>query len=132
MMWEFEELPEIAENSYKYVQICMNTLRQRSAHPCKESGVCLYELKNAINTKWNVDILEPIHWIEEHCLPKDTKIFLRSSHQPTKGEILTTAIIVDTKYRTFKAQKILFRSRLSRSETTPNDSVRIWYFYIYW
>jgi hypothetical protein len=123
------KLPKILTNMYKYAWI---PFAKDLVIDCKEGGVCFYELRNAINTKWNVDILEPIEWIEEHCLPKDTKMFLRSSHQPAKGEILTADIIVDTKHRTFKGQRISFRSRLSRSETTPNDSVKIWYFYIYW
>ena len=38
------------------------------------------ELREALNTKWNVDILEPMEGIGGHCLPKDTKMFLESSN----------------------------------------------------
>jgi UDP-N-acetyl-D-mannosaminuronate dehydrogenase len=42
------------------------------------------ELRDALNTKWNVEILEPREGIGRHCLPKDTKMFLESTpHRST-------------------------------------------------
>jgi UDP-N-acetyl-D-mannosaminuronate dehydrogenase len=56
------------------------------------------ESRDALNTKWKVDILEPREGIAGHCLPKDTKMFLRSSNR-NKSKILTAATEVDEEYR---------------------------------
>ena len=50
------------------------------------------ELRDALNTKWNVEILEPREGIGGHCLPKDTRMFLESS-----------AMEVDQDYRRLRA-----------------------------
>jgi UDP-N-acetyl-D-mannosaminuronic acid dehydrogenase len=54
---------------------------------CKENGVSFSELRNALNTKWNVNVLEPRDGIGGHCLPKDTKMFLESS-KVTRSKIV--------------------------------------------
>jgi UDP-glucose 6-dehydrogenase len=59
-----------------------------------------------LNTKWNVEILEPREGIGGHCLPKDTKMFLESS-VAVKSKILTAAIKVDEDYREYKAKREL-------------------------
>jgi UDP-N-acetyl-D-mannosaminuronic acid dehydrogenase len=56
------------------------------------------ELRDALNTKWNVNILEPREGIGGHCLPKDTKMFLQSSKY-IRSRILTAAVDVDHKYK---------------------------------
>jgi UDP-N-acetyl-D-glucosamine dehydrogenase len=33
------------------------------------------DLRHAVNTKWNVQILEPREGIGGHCIPKDTEMF---------------------------------------------------------
>lgn len=72
----------------------------------------------ALNTKWNVNILEPRDGIGGHCLPKDTRMFLQSS-KSIKSKILTAALEVDQDYR---------RLRQSRLELEPeilcNDIVK--------
>jgi UDP-N-acetyl-D-mannosaminuronic acid dehydrogenase len=55
------------------------------------------ELRDALNTKWNVNILEPRAGIGGHCLPKDTRMFLQSS--ASKSKILSAAMEVDIDYR---------------------------------
>jgi UDP-N-acetyl-D-mannosaminuronic acid dehydrogenase len=55
-------------------------------------------LRDSLNTKWNVNILEPREGIGGHCLPKDTKMFLNSS-KSIKSKILEAAIEVDNEYR---------------------------------
>ncbi|HYZ59817.1 MAG TPA: hypothetical protein VE544_09190, partial [Nitrososphaeraceae archaeon] len=55
-------------------------------------------LRDSLNTKWNVNILEPREGIGGHCLPKDTKMFLNSS-KSIKSRILEAAIDVDNEYR---------------------------------
>jgi len=58
---------------------------------------------DAINTKWNVNILEPRDGIGGHCLPKDTKMFLQSSNR-SKSKILTAAMDVDQDYKRFRTK----------------------------
>jgi UDP-N-acetyl-D-mannosaminuronic acid dehydrogenase len=55
-------------------------------------------LRDSLNTKWNVNVLEPREGIGGHCLPKDTKMFLNSS-KSIKSKILEAAIEVDNEYR---------------------------------
>jgi UDP-N-acetyl-D-mannosaminuronic acid dehydrogenase len=57
-----------------------------------------------VNTKWNVDILEPREGIGGHCLPKDTKMFLQSS-KSIRNKIVSAAIEVDQDYRTYRQTK---------------------------
>ncbi|HET7148097.1 MAG TPA: hypothetical protein VFI73_06300, partial [Candidatus Nitrosopolaris sp.] len=55
----------------------------------------------ALNTKWNVNILEPREGIGGHCLPKDTKMFLHSS-KSMNSKILAAAMEVDQDYRGYR------------------------------
>ena len=61
------------------------------------------ELRDALNTKWNVEILEPRDGIGGHCLPKDTKMFLQSSNR-RQNKILRAAMNVDEEYKRFRAK----------------------------
>jgi hypothetical protein len=60
------------------------------------------ELRDALNTKWNINILEPREGIGGHCLPKDTKMFLQKS---LKSKILTGAMEVDEDYRSYRQSR---------------------------
>jgi UDP-N-acetyl-D-mannosaminuronate dehydrogenase len=53
------------------------------------------EVREACNTKWNVDMPEARTGIGGHCLPKDVRYV--TSLAPT--EMLECAIKVDEKYR---------------------------------
>jgi UDP-N-acetyl-D-mannosaminuronic acid dehydrogenase len=61
-------------------------------------------LRDSLNTKWNVNILEPREGIGGHCLPKDTKMFLSSS-KSTKSKIVGAAIEVDNEYRGYRESR---------------------------
>jgi UDP-N-acetyl-D-mannosaminuronic acid dehydrogenase len=67
---------------------------------CQENGINFPELRNALNTKWNVSILEPRGGIGGHCLPKDTRMFLQSSKY-FKSKILKSAIEVNQEYKQY-------------------------------
>ncbi|HYZ60670.1 MAG TPA: hypothetical protein VE544_13510, partial [Nitrososphaeraceae archaeon] len=62
------------------------------------------ELRDSLNTKWNVNILEPREGIGGHCLPKDTKMFLNSS-KSIKSKIIGAALEVDDEYRTYRENR---------------------------
>ena len=70
---------------------------------CQANNINFPELRDALNTKWNVNILEPRDGIGGHCLPKDTKMFLQSSNR-SKSKILIAAMDVDEDYKRFRAK----------------------------
>ncbi|HZB98478.1 MAG TPA: NAD(P)-binding domain-containing protein, partial [Nitrososphaeraceae archaeon] len=73
---EIAELAKIVENAHRYLQIAF---AEDLYIYCQANNISFPELRDAVNTKWNVHILEPREGIGGHCLPKDTKMFLQSS-----------------------------------------------------
>ncbi len=99
---EIAEISKIAENAHRYLQIAFaEDLYLYS----QANEINFAELREALNTKWNVNILEPRDGIGGHCLPKDTKMFLQSSRSPNKSKILDAAIEVDRAYREYRQAK---------------------------
>lgn len=99
---EIAEISKIAENAHRYLQIAFaEDLYLYS----QANGINFAELREALNTKWNVNILEPRDGIGGHCLPKDTKMFLQSSHSSNKSKILSAAIEADRSYRSYRQAK---------------------------
>src|ERR687887_2209741 len=94
------EITKIAENTHRYLQIAF---AEDLYIYCQTNDINFSELRDALNTKWNVHILEPREGIGGHCLPKDTKMFLQSSNA-RKSKILSAAIEVDEDYKTFRAK----------------------------
>ena len=111
---EIAELSKIAENAHRYLQIAF---AEDLYLYCQENNLNFSELRDALNTKWNVNILEPREGIGGHCLPKDTRMFLQSS-KSIKSKILTAAIEVDQDYRQYR-QIRASKSTLSHSVSPP-------------
>ena len=99
---EIAEITKIAENAHRYLQIAF---AEDLYLYCKANNLSFPELREAINTKWNVNILEPRDGIGGHCLPKDTKMFLQSS-KSIKSKILMAALEVDQEYRRHRQSRI--------------------------
>lgn len=97
---EIAELTKIIENSHRYLQIAF---AEELYLYCQANNILFSDLRDALNTKWNVEILEPREGIGGHCLPKDTRMFLNSSNM--KSKILQSAIEVDSLYRDFRSRK---------------------------
>jgi UDP-N-acetyl-D-mannosaminuronate dehydrogenase len=93
---EIAELSKIVENADRYLQIAF---AEDLYMFCKANQISFGELRDAINTKWNVNILEPRDGIGGHCIPKDTRMFLESSE--IKSKILIAAQEVDKDYRRY-------------------------------
>ena len=91
------ELTKIVENAHRYLQIAF---AEELYLYCKSNGISFPELRESLNTKWNVEILEPRDGIGGHCLPKDTKMFINSSNS-IKSKILQAAMDIDEDYRVF-------------------------------
>jgi nucleotide sugar dehydrogenase len=117
---EIAELTKIIENSHRYLQIAF---AEELFLYCQASGVDFWELRKALNTKWNVNILEPREGIGGHCLPKDTKMFLNSSNL-VRSKIISAAIEADEEYKravlatspTIKGLKARFADTLPNSK----------------
>jgi UDP-N-acetyl-D-mannosaminuronic acid dehydrogenase len=107
---EVAELAKIVENAHRYLQIAF---AEDLYIYCQANNISFPELRDAVNTKWNVHILEPREGIGGHCLPKDTKMFLQSS-KSIKSKILQAAIEVDQDYRRYR------ESRGMRSLISPS------------
>ena len=98
---EIAELTKIIENANRYMQIAF---AEDLYLYCHANNVNFAELKDALNTKWNVDILEPLDGIGGHCLPKDTKMFIQSSRS-IRSKILLAAMEVDEDYRRYRQSR---------------------------
>jgi len=96
---EIAGITKIAENAHRYLQIAF---AEDLYLYCQANDIDFAELRVALNTKWNVDILEPRDGIGGHCLPKDTKMFLQSSQSSGKSKVLTAALKVDRDYRRYR------------------------------
>jgi UDP-N-acetyl-D-mannosaminuronate dehydrogenase len=95
---EIAEITKIAENAHRYLQIAF---AEDLYLYCQANNINFAELREALNTKWNVDILEPRDGIGGHCLPKDTKMFLQSS-KSIRSKMLAAAMEVDEDYRRYR------------------------------
>src|SRR5215471_5131171 len=98
---EVAETTKVAENAHRYLQIAF---AEELYLYCQANNINFPELRDALNTKWNVEILEPREGIGGHCLPKDTKMFLESS-KGTRSKILTAAMSVDEDYREYRIKR---------------------------
>ena len=97
---EIAEITKVVENAHRYLQIAF---AEDLYLYCQANNINFPELRDALNTKWNVNILEPREGIGGHCLPKDTKMFLQSSNE-RKSKILTAAMEVDEDYRRYRTK----------------------------
>jgi UDP-N-acetyl-D-mannosaminuronate dehydrogenase len=111
---DIAEMTKTIENAHRYLQIAF---AEDLYLYCQANNVNFSELRDALNTKWNVNILEPREGIGGHCLPKDTRMFLQSS-KSIKSKILTAAVEVDQDYRRYRQQ-------LARSDDILSSQINI-------
>lgn len=114
---ETAELTKIAENAHRYLQIAF---AEDLYLYCQANNLNFSELRDALNTKWNVNILEPREGIGGHCLPKDTRMFLQSSKSSIKSKILTAAMEVDEDYRKYRESTV--HKKTTTTSTTSAES----------
>jgi UDP-N-acetyl-D-mannosaminuronate dehydrogenase len=94
---EIAEITKVVENAHRYLQIAF---AEELYLYCQANNMSFPELRDALNTKWNVNILEPREGIGGHCLPKDTKMFLQSSEY-IRSKILAAATEADHEYKKY-------------------------------
>lgn len=61
------------------------------------------QLRDALYTKWNVNIVEPREGMGGNSLPKDTKMILHSTSR-RKSKLLRAAMEVDEDYKRLRAK----------------------------
>jgi len=113
---EVAEITKIAENAHRYLQIAF---AEDLYLYCQANNINFPELRDALNTKWNVNILEPREGIGGHCLPKDTKMFLLSS-KTIRSKILPAAMEADLNYR--RSTHLGYRYSQNSSSLTEGSS----------
>lgn len=96
---EIAEMCKISENAYRYVQIAF---AEELKMICGEIGLSFNEVREACNTKWNIEMPEARDGIGGHCLPKDIK---HLSSLSVHNALLKSAMIVDGKYREWLSQR---------------------------
>jgi UDP-N-acetyl-D-mannosaminuronic acid dehydrogenase len=117
---EVAELTKIIENSHRYLQIAF---AEELYLYCKSNNISFTELRDSLNTKWNVEIMEPRDGIGGHCLPKDTKMFVNSSNT-IKSKILQAAIEIDEDYKEYIQRREKYKSISSENNCNIINSLR--------
>jgi nucleotide sugar dehydrogenase len=96
---DIAEMSKIAENTYRYVQIAF---AEELRMVCDKLRIDFNQVRNACNTKWNIEILEARDGIGGHCLRKDTGYFLSL----TETALLTkSATLLDDAYKKWIREK---------------------------
>lgn len=96
---EVAEIAKVAENAYRYIQIAY---AEELKMVCAELGLNFKSVREACNTKWNIEIFEAQDGIGGHCLPKDIR-YLASLGK--HNVLSTSATAVDLKYRDYLETK---------------------------
>lgn len=97
---EIAEMSKITEQTYRYIQIAF---AEELKIVCDKLGMDFNEVRDACNTKWNIEIPEARDGIGGHCLPKDTRYFALLAQ---KAKLVDDALLVDEIYRKWMSEKI--------------------------
>ncbi|MEO9276529.1 MAG: NAD(P)-binding domain-containing protein [Nitrososphaera sp.] len=96
------ELTKTVENSYRFLEIAF---AEELKMICDYTDVDFKELRESINTKWNIHILDARDGIGGHCLPKDSQMFLEFSNNVVVTSLVRAAKMIDQQYRFHLMQK---------------------------
>ena len=89
---ELAEMCKIAENSQRFLEIAW---AEQLSMICHQLGLNFKQLREAMNTKWNISVKEARNGIRGTCLPKDSGILLKQ----TGSSLIKTAVEVDNNYK---------------------------------
>jgi len=97
---ELAELSKILEQAFRYVQIAF---AEEVKLVCDGEGMSFKELRDAVNTKWNIDMPDALEGIGGHCLPKDINFYLQfANFDPV---IACASIFADSLYKQKRREK---------------------------
>jgi UDP-N-acetyl-D-mannosaminuronic acid dehydrogenase len=94
---EYAELSKLIENTYRYLEIAF---AEELKVVTDTLSLDFDTLRSAVNSKWNVELLEAREGIDGHCLPKDSQMYLDIVTSTQQTSIIETAKKVDENYRT--------------------------------
>jgi nucleotide sugar dehydrogenase len=97
-------LSKVVENTHRFLEIAF---AEELKLLCDSYALDFRELREAVNTKWNVKILEAQKGIGGHCLPKDTQMYLRLTRN-MPSSILESAVQIDNKFKSNLLDKTTF------------------------
>lgn len=110
---EVAELSKVVENSYRFLEIAFAEELKMICD--RDGGVDFAELRGAVNTKWNVKLLEAQQGIGGHCLPKDSEMFLGLARNALGSSIIDAAKTIDRMYRLHVGQRAPARRATRRN-----------------
>jgi nucleotide sugar dehydrogenase len=87
-------LCKVVENTYRFLEIAF---AEELKILCDSHALDFEELRNAVNTKWNINILEPRAGIGGHCLPKDTQMYLDMAKN-ISSSIMESAVYINAEF----------------------------------
>jgi UDP-N-acetyl-D-mannosaminuronic acid dehydrogenase len=120
---DIAELTKTVENSYRFLEIAF---AEELKMICDNIDVDFEELRKAINTKWNIKILEAQGGIGGHCLPKDSQMVLELSRGAIPTSLLDTAKQIDKHYRDHVGAEIVKQSETKYLiDQTPKPKVLV-------
>jgi UDP-N-acetyl-D-mannosaminuronic acid dehydrogenase len=90
------ELSKVIENSHRFMEIAF---AEELKMLCDAYSLDFAELRDAVNSKWNVKILEPRKGIGGHCLPKDSQMYVDLTKRVLASSVVDSAKAVDEDYR---------------------------------
>ncbi len=99
------ELSKPLENAYRYYEIAFAEDLRRV---CEEKGINFKLLRQAANTKWNIDIKEARTGIGGKCLPKDIGLLNKFFDN---NELFKAALEANARYENEIVQKSLAQAR---------------------
>jgi UDP-N-acetyl-D-mannosaminuronic acid dehydrogenase len=99
---EVAELSKVIENSYRFMEIAF---AEELKMFCEVCSLDFDELRDAINSKWNVKILEANQGIGGHCLPKDSQMYVDLTKRALISSIVDAAKKVDSHYKLLVSQE---------------------------
>ena len=103
---EIAELSKIIENSLRYLEIAF---AEELKMFCDDKGLNFEELRDAVNSKWNTEILEARDGISGHCLPKDTQMLFDLEKKILPFSTLAAAMESNRLYQLQYSKKNIFQ-----------------------
>ena len=95
-------LSKVIENAYRFLEI---SFVEELKLFCNAHNLDYEELHEAINSKWNIKLLEAQRGIGGHCLPKDTRMYLDLSKYALPQSVMKAAVEIDESYKEVFAQE---------------------------
>jgi len=83
--FETAAVAKVSENAYRAMEIILAQELKRS---CEAHGYNFEDLREAMNSKWNIDVREARDGVKGKCLPKDLGIFTRTFPENVPARIL--------------------------------------------